>query len=167
MQESKRPGDRDEYEYRLRDALKFLSYAPVLFVSAAAGKGTEKKIFPRVGSSRFRTPQANQHLGDEPFLKSVDFERATVPLSRESESIHDASLGFTADLHHLYRQKGEAALLLPAISRESDPQSFRLRRNADLDQEPRQRVVKGFARTPFKLRLGGAFGLDIHIGIFN
>ena len=79
MQDSKRTGDREEYEYRLRDALKFLSYAPVLFVSAAAGKGTEK-IFPvldQVASERRKrisTSEMNR------FLKSVDFERATVPL---------------------------------------------------------------------------------------
>ena len=45
MQEGKRPADRAAYEQRVRDALKFLSYAPVLFVSASTGKGTEK-IFP-------------------------------------------------------------------------------------------------------------------------
>jgi len=79
MQDSKRTGDREEYEYRLRDALKFLSYAPVLFVSAAAGKGTEK-IFPvldQVASERRKrisTSEMNR------FLKFVDFERATVPL---------------------------------------------------------------------------------------
>jgi len=79
MQDSRRTGDREEYEYRLRDALKFLSYAPVLFVSAAAGKGTEK-IFPvldQVASERRKrisTSEMNR------FLKFVDFERATVPL---------------------------------------------------------------------------------------
>src|SRR3989441_3873172 len=45
MRDSKRPADRSAYEERLRDALKFLNYAPVLFVSAATGVGTEK-IFP-------------------------------------------------------------------------------------------------------------------------
>ena len=45
IQDSKRPDDRDAYEQRLRYALKFLNYAPVLFVSAAKGKGTDK-IFP-------------------------------------------------------------------------------------------------------------------------
>ena len=79
MQESKRPGDREGYEYRLRDALKFLSYAPVLFVSASAGKGTDK-IFPVLEQvaaerrKRISTSEMNR------FLKFVDFERATVPL---------------------------------------------------------------------------------------
>ncbi len=45
MRESKRPGDREAYEQRLRYDLKFLNYAPIVFVSANTGKGTEK-IFP-------------------------------------------------------------------------------------------------------------------------
>jgi GTP-binding protein len=79
MQEGKRPGDRVAYEERLRDALKFLSYAPVLFVSAAVGKGTDK-IFPVIEQvaaerrKRITTSEMNR------FLKYVDFERATVPL---------------------------------------------------------------------------------------
>ncbi|MFZ0816432.1 MAG: ribosome biogenesis GTPase Der, partial [Candidatus Sulfotelmatobacter sp.] len=45
MRESKRPGDREAYEERLRYDLKFLNYAPIVFVSANTGKGTER-IFP-------------------------------------------------------------------------------------------------------------------------
>jgi GTPase len=78
MQDNKRPGDRVAYEERLRDALKFLSYAPILFVSASTGKGTDK-IFPtleEVASERRKrigTGEINR------FLKHVDFERASVP----------------------------------------------------------------------------------------
>ncbi len=79
MRESKRPADRDAYEQRLRYGLKFLSYAPVLFVSATTGKGTEK-IFPvleQVAAERRKrvtTGEMNR------FLKHVDFERASVPV---------------------------------------------------------------------------------------
>ena len=78
MRDSKRPADRSAYEQRVRDALKFLSYAPVLFVSAATGNGTEK-IFPElehVASERRKrigTGEINR------FLKQVDFDRASVP----------------------------------------------------------------------------------------
>ena len=82
MQENKRPADRAAYEQRVRDALKFLSYAPILFVSASTGKGTEK-IFPtleEVASERRRrvgTGEMNR------FLKHVDFERASVPARQQ------------------------------------------------------------------------------------
>jgi GTPase len=82
MQEGKRPADRAAYELRVRDALKFLSYAPVLFVSASTGKGTEK-IFPtleEVATERRRrvgTGEMNR------FLKHVDFERASVPARQQ------------------------------------------------------------------------------------
>ncbi len=81
MQENKRPADREAYEERLRYALKFLSYAPVLFVSASTGAGTEK-IFPtleKVASERRKrigTGEMNR------FLKHIDFDRASVPMGR-------------------------------------------------------------------------------------
>jgi GTP-binding protein len=81
MQENKRPADRDAYEERLRYGLKFLSYAPVLFVSASTGAGTEK-IFPmleKVASERRKrvgTGEMNR------FLKHIDFDRASVPMGR-------------------------------------------------------------------------------------
>src|SRR5450432_104781 len=82
MQENKRPADREAYEERLRGALKFLSYAPILFVSASTGKGTEK-IFPtleevaRERRKRVGTGEMNR------FLKHVDFERASVPARQQ------------------------------------------------------------------------------------
>jgi len=81
IQESKRPADRSAYEQRLRYALKFLNYAPVLFISAQTGKGTEK-IFPLLGEvaaeRRKRIPTAEINR----FLQHVDFERASVPMRR-------------------------------------------------------------------------------------
>jgi GTPase len=82
IQESKRPTDRSAYEQRLRYALKFLNYAPVLFVSAASGKGTEKilPLIEKVASERRKripTGEINR------FLKTVDFERAPVPRRRQ------------------------------------------------------------------------------------
>ncbi|MGH9513878.1 MAG: ribosome biogenesis GTPase Der [Terriglobales bacterium] len=82
MQDSKRPADREAYEYKLRDSLKFLNYAPVLFVSASTGTGTEK-IFPtlkEVASERRKrigTGEMNR------FVKHVDFDRAAVPARQQ------------------------------------------------------------------------------------
>jgi len=82
MQDSKRPADKEAYEQRLRDGLKFLSYAPVLFISAASGVGTDK-IFPMIEKvaaerrKRVTTGEMNR------FLKKVDFERASVPAKQQ------------------------------------------------------------------------------------
>jgi len=71
--------DRAAYEERLRYQLKFLNYAPVLFISAKSGKGTEK-IFPLLEQvaaerrKRVSTSEMNR------FLKHIDFDRASVPL---------------------------------------------------------------------------------------
>ncbi|HEY7095408.1 MAG TPA: ribosome biogenesis GTPase Der [Terriglobales bacterium] len=82
MRESKRPADKNAYEERLRRGLKFLSYAPVLFISAATGVGTDK-IWPTLQEvaaerrKRVSTGEMNR------FLKHVDFERAAVPARQQ------------------------------------------------------------------------------------
>jgi GTPase len=81
IQDAKRPDDRALYEERLRYGLKFLAYAPVLFVSALSGKGKEK-ILPLIEKvaaerrKRITTGEMNR------FLRTVDFDRASVPVSK-------------------------------------------------------------------------------------
>jgi GTP-binding protein len=87
MRETKRPGDRDAYEERLRYELKFLSYAPMVFISAQTGKGTEK-IFPLLEEvaaerrKRVSTSEMNR------FLERVDFERASVPMRQRVKILY-------------------------------------------------------------------------------
>lgn len=70
--------DRAGYEQRLRYELKFLNYAPVVFVSAKSGKGVQK-IFPlleQVAAERYkRIPTGEMNR----FLAHIDFDRASVP----------------------------------------------------------------------------------------
>ena len=75
------PSDREGYEQRLRQELKFLNYAPVLFVSAATGSGASRifSVLERVAAERQKrigTGEMNR------FLKHVDFDRATVPINQ-------------------------------------------------------------------------------------
>jgi GTP-binding protein len=77
----RRPQDRALYEERLRYGLKFLSYAPVLFLSAHTGKGVEKilPLIEKVAAERRKrvtTGEMNR------FLRTVDFDRASVPVSK-------------------------------------------------------------------------------------
>jgi GTPase len=87
MRETKRPADRDAYEERLRHELKFLNYAPVIFVSAQNHKGTEK-IFPlleEVASERRKrvsTSEMNR------FLEHIDFDRASVPMRQRVKILY-------------------------------------------------------------------------------
>ena len=81
IQDARRPGDQKQYLERLRHSLKFLNYAPALFISASTGKNVDK-IFPlieevaRERRKRIGTGEMNR------FLKHVDFERASVPMSQ-------------------------------------------------------------------------------------
>ncbi len=76
------PTDQSVYEKRVRFALKFLAYAPVLFISATSGRNTEA-IFQAVErvarerQKRVTTGEINR------FLKTVDFDRAGVPAAKK------------------------------------------------------------------------------------
>jgi len=79
MRESKRPGDRDAYEERLRYDLKFLNYAPIVFISAHTGKGTER-IFPLLEQVATERRKRISTSAMNRFIETVDFERASVPM---------------------------------------------------------------------------------------
>jgi GTPase len=79
MREGKRPGDREAYEERLRWDLKFLNYAPIVFVSAHTGKGTER-IFPLLEQVATERRKRISTSAMNRFIETVDFERASVPM---------------------------------------------------------------------------------------
>ncbi len=72
---------RSGYMEQVRQHLKFLSYAPVLFVSATKNENADKifsmlELVARERSKRISTGQTNR------FLAKVDFERASVPMAK-------------------------------------------------------------------------------------
>lgn len=76
-----RAADRNLYEQQVRRALKFLNYAPVIFISAATGKNIDKvyqelEIVARERRKRITTGEMNR------FLERIDFERASVPMNK-------------------------------------------------------------------------------------
>ena len=92
IQDAKRPQDRALYEERLRYGLKFLAYAPALFLSAHTGKGTEK-ILPLIEKvaaerrKRISTGEMNR------FIRKVDFDRASVPVSKRVRILYMTQAG--------------------------------------------------------------------------
>ena len=75
------PADRKLYEQRARTALKFLAYAPLIFVSASTGRNVDKIYsllaeVARERRKRISTSEMNR------FLKFIDFDRASVPMSK-------------------------------------------------------------------------------------
>jgi GTP-binding protein len=104
IRESKSPADREAYEQRVRYDLKFLSYAPVLFVSAARGNGTEK-ILPTLeevaSERRKRIPTAEMNR----FLKYVDFERASVPARQQVKIYYMTQAGVSPPTFVLFTNR--------------------------------------------------------------
>ena len=79
--DGKPAADREIFEKQLRQALKYLDYAPVLFLSAKEGKGMgrvlkEVKAVAAERRKRVTTGQMNR------FLEKIDFQRAPVPMSK-------------------------------------------------------------------------------------
>ncbi|MCU1226009.1 MAG: ribosome-associated GTPase EngA [Edaphobacter sp.] len=77
----KPPADQKIYEQNVRDALKYLDYAPLLFISAADGKNIESvfkkvELVARERRKRVTTGQMNK------FLEKVDFQKASVPMNK-------------------------------------------------------------------------------------
>lgn len=80
--DAKPPADKAIFEAQLRNVLKYLAYAPVVFISAAEGKNihTLLKLVETVAAERRKrisTGQMNR------FLERVDFQRATVPAAKK------------------------------------------------------------------------------------
>jgi GTP-binding protein len=85
--DGKPPADQKVYAQQVRDALKYLDYAPLLFISAAPEDAPDKprainEVFAKVElvarerRKRVSTGQMNK------FLEQVDFQRASVPMNR-------------------------------------------------------------------------------------
>ena len=125
IQESKRPDDRTAYEQRLRYALKFLNYAPVLFVSAAKGKGTDK-IFPaleKVAAER----QAGNDRRNEPVPQAHRLRpRVSSRAPAGQNSLLDPGGGGPADIYSFHRPAGQVAFFLSAFFGKSDSCRLRL-----------------------------------------
>ena len=79
--DGKPPAEKKIYEQQVRDSLKYLDYAPLLFVSAAESKGIAEvfkkvELVARERRKRVTTGQMNR------FLDKIDFQRASVPMNR-------------------------------------------------------------------------------------
>jgi GTPase len=79
--DGKPPADREIFEEQVRRALKYLDYAPILFLSAKEGKGIkgvleDVKRLAAERRKRVTTGQMNR------FLEKIDFQRAPVPMAK-------------------------------------------------------------------------------------
>jgi GTP-binding protein len=79
--DGKAPADKLVYEEQVRHSLKYLDYAPILFLSAAQGTNLPKILkeivrIARLRRKRITTGQMNR------FLSQIDFQRAPVPMAK-------------------------------------------------------------------------------------
>jgi GTP-binding protein len=80
--DGKPPADKEVFEEQVRYALKYLHYAPLIFISASKGNNLKKvlEVTHHVAQERRKrvtTGQMNR------FLEKVDFQRAGVPMAQK------------------------------------------------------------------------------------
>jgi GTP-binding protein len=90
--DGKPPADPAIFEEQARRQLKFLNYAPLVFVSAATGKNVPRlysslDLVAKERRKRVSTGQMNR------FLAKVDFERASVPMSKRVRILYMTQTG--------------------------------------------------------------------------
>jgi GTPase len=102
--DGKPPADRSIYEEQVRRHLKFLSYAPVLFVSATTGRNLDKvfstlELVARERRKRIGTGEMNR------FLAKVDFERASVPMAKRVKILYMTQAGVSPPTFILFTDR--------------------------------------------------------------
>ena len=80
--DGKPPADKDVFEEQVRHALKYLHYAPLVFISASRGNNLKKVLeathhVAQERRKRITTGQMNR------FLEKIDFQRAGVPMAQK------------------------------------------------------------------------------------
>jgi GTPase len=102
--DGKPPADRSLYEEQVRGHLKFLSYAPVLFISATTGRNLDK-VFSTLGlvarerRKRIGTGEMNR------FIAKVDFERASVPMAKRVKILYMTQAGVSPPTFILFTDR--------------------------------------------------------------
>jgi GTPase len=102
--DGKPPAERNVYEEQVRRHLKFLSYAPVVFVSATLGKNLDKlfstlELVSRERRKRIGTGEMNR------FLARVDFERASVPIAKRVKIFYMTQAGVSPPTFILFTDR--------------------------------------------------------------
>ncbi len=102
--DGKPPADRSVYEEQVRRHLKFLSYAPVLFISATTGRNLDKvfstlELVARERRKRIGTGEMNR------FLAKVDFERASVPMAKRVKILYMTQAGVSPPTFILFTDR--------------------------------------------------------------
>ncbi len=102
--DGKPPADRSIYEEQVRRHLKFLSYAPILFISATSGRNLDKvfstlELVAGERRKRIGTGEMNR------FLAKVDFERASVPMAKRVKILYMTQAGVSPPTFILFTDR--------------------------------------------------------------
>jgi len=123
--DGKPPADREIFETQVRSALKYLSYAPIIFLSALEKTGlgrvmNEVKAVAAERRKRVTTGQMNR------FLDKIDFKGSGADGQARADLLHDAGRGGAADVCAVYGSRRQAAFCVCAVFGEPDSGGVRI-----------------------------------------
>ncbi len=132
--DGKPPADRNIYEEQVRRHLKFLSYAPILFISATSGRNLDKvfstlELVAHERRKRIGTGEMNR------FLAKVDFERASVPMAKRVKILYMTQAGVSPPTFILFTDR-----------------AVKLHFSYERFLENQIRAAFGFVGTPIRIR---------------
>ena len=128
--DGKTPADRAIFEQQVKRSLKYLDYAPIVFISAATaqkeGRGLSRLLDTAIRVAQERRKRVTTGQMNR-FLDRVDFQKAGVPMSKRVRILlYDAGGGRASDICAVHGSRCKAALLLRAVSGEPDSGGFRV-----------------------------------------
>ena len=112
---------RDQADFRreLRDALKYLDYAPVIFISALTGSKTDS-LFPLVPQGLPRIPKAHHHGRAQPLRRVSRLRpRNSEGMEEAPHLLRDPGADRTADVRLLHEPRRAVPLFVRALSAQS------------------------------------------------
>ena len=150
--DGKPPADRNIFEQQIRRVLKYLDYAPVIFLSALKAKAwarvlKEVKAVAAERRKRVTTGQMNRFLERDRFPARPRSHGQAHP-----HLLHDPGRRRAAYLRPLHRPRHQAPLRLRALPRKPDPRGLRLRRHAHLVQGEGEKCGRKVLRPYFEGR---------------
>ena len=132
--DGKPPADREIFEQQLRRALKYLDYAPVIFLSALEVKGMPR-VLNEVKVCGGGAAQACDDGTDEPLPRQDRLPACPgADGQADPDLLHDPGRGGPTDVRALHRSQHQAALRFRALPRKPDSRCLRFQGHAHLVQ---------------------------------
>ena len=128
-----------DFDNKIRIALSYMTYAPIMYVSALTGQRVSN-LFGQINAVYSSVCHAHIHGNAQRRAARGGNARSAADGQGQAPAhlLHDPDLRRTADIRHLLQQRRAVPLLISEIYRKLPARHLRLCRNADKAHHPRK-----------------------------